>query len=121
MRTQVAVGAVVAASVFVFDVSIQFIHDLPDIFAKELHIGGGRATGFQLGTLAVPFRCIMPVGAGFMVAALQSQVRAGAVGGRGRGGCSRCHCMCVQVCRCVLAPAGAATGLLVLAGAGGRA
>jgi hypothetical protein len=30
----VATGAIVAASVFVFDVTIQYIHDLPDIFAK---------------------------------------------------------------------------------------
>lgn len=50
------IGAVVAASVFTFDVSIQYIHDLPDIFAKELHIGGGRATGFEVGDVAIPFR-----------------------------------------------------------------
>mmetsp|Transcript_21002 Transcript_21002/g.58374 ORF Transcript_21002/g.58374 Transcript_21002/m.58374 type:complete len:766 (+) Transcript_21002:1061-3358(+) len=73
ISTAVIVGATVAASVFAFDVSIQFFHDLPDIFAKEFGIGGGRATGFQIGDLAVPFRCIMPVGAGVIVAALQSQ------------------------------------------------
>ena len=64
ISTAVLVGATVAASVFAFDVSIQFFHDLPDIFAKEFHIGGGRASGFQLGDLSVPFRCIMPIGAG---------------------------------------------------------
>ncbi|GFH13599.1 CBS domain-containing protein [Haematococcus lacustris] len=52
----VVIGVVVAASVFTFDVSIQFIHDLPDIFAVNLGIGGGRATGFQLGDVAIPFR-----------------------------------------------------------------
>lgn len=30
----VAMGGVVAASVFVFDVSIQYVHDLPDIFSQ---------------------------------------------------------------------------------------
>jgi hypothetical protein len=30
----VVIGILVATSVFTFDVSIQFIHDLPDIFAK---------------------------------------------------------------------------------------
>ncbi|KAL6763955.1 chloride channel [Haematococcus lacustris] len=69
----VVIGVVVAASVFTFDVSIQFIHDLPDIFAVNLGIGGGRATGFQLGDVAIPFRCIMPVGAGVLVAWLQSE------------------------------------------------
>lgn len=59
-----ATGAGVAASVFVFDVSIQYVHDLPDIFAQNLHLGGGRATGLQIGDFAVPFRCIMPIGAG---------------------------------------------------------
>jgi len=137
-----ATGVVVATSVFFFDVSIQYIHDLPDILAvggawglgvgvwgaavcvlavwfatdgwshdfetrpakphvspstpplntvqlcsprtqplqtahpalQNLHVGGGRATGLQLpGDLAIPFRCIMPVGAGFAVAALQSK------------------------------------------------
>lgn len=27
-------GGIVATSVFVFDVSIQYVHDLPDIFAQ---------------------------------------------------------------------------------------
>lgn len=40
--------------------------------AQDLHLGGGRATGLQLGTIAVPFRCIMPIGAGFVVAWLHS-------------------------------------------------
>uniref|UniRef100_A0A7S0RZ83 Chloride channel protein n=1 Tax=Chlamydomonas leiostraca TaxID=1034604 RepID=A0A7S0RZ83_9CHLO len=71
ISTAVVVGAVVAASVFTFDVSIQYIHDLPDILAKDFGIGGGRATGFQIGDLSIPFRCIMPVGAGVAVAALQ--------------------------------------------------
>jgi hypothetical protein len=30
----IATGAIVATSVFIFDVSIQYIHDLPDIFAQ---------------------------------------------------------------------------------------
>jgi hypothetical protein len=30
----VAMGGVVATSVFFFDVSIQYVHDLPDIFAQ---------------------------------------------------------------------------------------
>lgn len=69
----VLTGAVVATSVFAFDCTIQYVHDLPDIFAKELHIGGGRATGLQLtDSFAIPFRCIMPIGAGFIVAGLQS-------------------------------------------------
>lgn len=38
----VLIGVVVASSVFVFDVSIQCIHDLPDFFSKNLGIGGGR-------------------------------------------------------------------------------
>eukprot|EP00879_Flechtneria_rotunda_P009210 GHRR01009643.1.p1 GENE.GHRR01009643.1~~GHRR01009643.1.p1 ORF type:complete len:483 (+),score=176.43 GHRR01009643.1:230-1678(+) len=66
----VAMGGVVATSVFVFDVSIQYVHDLPDILA-EVHIGGGRATGLVIGDTAIPFRCIMPIGAGFIVAYLQ--------------------------------------------------
>jgi hypothetical protein len=42
--------------------------------AQNIHVGGGRATGLQLpGDLAVPFRCVMPIGAGFAVAALQSR------------------------------------------------
>ncbi|MEW5302860.1 MAG: hypothetical protein WDW36_005601 [Sanguina aurantia] len=69
----VLIGIVVASSVFVFDVSIQCIHDLPDFFSKSLGIGGGRAEGFMILGLSVPFRCILPVGAGFAVAALQSQ------------------------------------------------
>lgn len=73
ISTAVLVGIVVATSVFTFDVAIQFIHDLPDIFSTNLGIGGGRATGFVFGETAIPFRCIMPVGAGVIVAALQSQ------------------------------------------------
>eukprot|EP00195_Chlamydomonas_chlamydogama_P005828 CAMPEP_0202903764 /NCGR_PEP_ID=MMETSP1392-20130828/26154_1 /ASSEMBLY_ACC=CAM_ASM_000868 /TAXON_ID=225041 /ORGANISM="Chlamydomonas chlamydogama, Strain SAG 11-48b" /LENGTH=634 /DNA_ID=CAMNT_0049591089 /DNA_START=664 /DNA_END=2568 /DNA_ORIENTATION=+ len=68
----VIVGALVATSVFVFDVSIQYIHDLPDIFAAS-GIGGGRTTGLQVFGTSIPFRCIMPVGAGVAVAWLQSQ------------------------------------------------
>lgn len=68
----VAMGGVVAASVFVFDVSIQYVHDLPDIFSQDLHLGGGRATGLVFGDTAIPFRCVMPIGAGFVVAYLQS-------------------------------------------------
>ncbi|MEW5312393.1 MAG: hypothetical protein WDW38_004032 [Sanguina aurantia] len=41
----VLIGIVVASSVFVFDVSIQCIHDLPDFFSKSLGIGGGRVSG----------------------------------------------------------------------------
>lgn len=40
---------------------------------QTLHLGGGRATGLQIGSVAVPFRCVMPIGAGFMVAWLQSK------------------------------------------------
>eukprot|EP00878_Enallax_costatus_P014507 GHUV01015174.1.p1 GENE.GHUV01015174.1~~GHUV01015174.1.p1 ORF type:complete len:413 (+),score=124.29 GHUV01015174.1:375-1613(+) len=67
----VGMGGLVATSVFVFDVSIQYVHDLPDIFA-QLHVGGGRATGLVIGDTAIPFRCIMPIGAGLIVAYLQS-------------------------------------------------
>lgn len=73
ISTALVVGVAVAASVFTFDVSIQYIHDLPDILSKDYGIGGGRATGFQLGDFAIPFRCIMPVGAGVAVAALQAK------------------------------------------------
>jgi hypothetical protein len=68
----VSTGAIVATSVFLFDVSIQYIHDLPDIFSANLHLGGGRATGLELFGYAVPFRCVMPIGAGLLVAWLQS-------------------------------------------------
>eukprot|EP00775_Hariotina_reticulata_P005436 gene5436-5669_t len=54
----VAMGGVVATSVFFFDVSIQYVHDLPDIFAQ---------VRMALGV----WGCIMPIGAGFMVAYLQ--------------------------------------------------
>lgn len=41
---------------------------------QSIDIGGGRKTGLQLGDdLAIPFRCIMPIGAGFAVAALQAK------------------------------------------------
>ncbi|WIA38514.1 hypothetical protein OEZ86_001836 [Tetradesmus obliquus] len=66
----VGMGGLVATSVFIFDVSIQYVHDLPDIFA-QLHVGGGRATGLVIGDTAIPFRCVMPIGAGFVVAYLQ--------------------------------------------------
>jgi hypothetical protein len=68
----ISTGAIVATSVFLFDVSIQYIHDLPDIFSANLHLGGGRATGLALFGYAVPFRCVMPIGAGLLVAWLQS-------------------------------------------------
>lgn len=35
-------------------------------------MGGGRATGLVIGDTAIPFRCIMPIGAGLIVAYLQS-------------------------------------------------
>ena len=65
-------GVVVAAGVFLFDVSISYIHDLPDILSQTYGIGGGRAVGFPIFGLFIPFRCIMPIGAGIAVAALQS-------------------------------------------------
>ncbi|KXZ55344.1 hypothetical protein GPECTOR_3g475 [Gonium pectorale] len=68
----VLTGGLVAGAVFVFDVSIQTIHDLPDIFSSGLGIGGGRKTGLELFGMSVPFRCVMPVAAGFAVAWLQS-------------------------------------------------
>lgn len=41
---------------------------------QTLHLGGGRATGLQLpNDVSIPFRCVMPVAAGFAVAALQSK------------------------------------------------
>ncbi len=40
--------------------------------AQDLHLGGGRATGLLFGGVAVPFRCVMPIGAGVAVAWLQS-------------------------------------------------
>ncbi|KAG1659430.1 hypothetical protein FOA52_001101 [Chlamydomonas sp. UWO 241] len=67
----VLIGGVVATSVFVFDVSISAIHEVPDWLAGA-GIGGGRATGLPIGDVFVPFRCVMPVGAGFAVAWLQS-------------------------------------------------
>lgn len=67
----VIIGGVVAASVFTFDVTIQYIHDIPDNLAK-MGIGGGRVTGLQLLDTSIPFRCIMPIGAGFAVAWLQT-------------------------------------------------
>ncbi|GLI60659.1 hypothetical protein VaNZ11_002859 [Volvox africanus] len=67
----VLTGGLVAAAVFIFDVSIQTIHDLPDIFSTGLGIGGGRKTGLEIFGTAVPFRCVMPVAAGFAVAWLQ--------------------------------------------------
>lgn len=45
-----------AAAVFIFDVSIQTIHDLPDIFSSGLGIGGGRKTGLELFGMSIPFR-----------------------------------------------------------------
>ncbi|KAG2448571.1 hypothetical protein HYH02_006462 [Chlamydomonas schloesseri] len=68
----VLTGGLVAAAVFIFDVSIQTIHDLPDIFSSGLGIGGGRKTGLEIFGMSVPFRCVMPVAAGFAVAWLQS-------------------------------------------------
>ena len=65
-----------ATSVFVFDVSIQTIHDIPDMLAAQ-GIGGGRTAGLTLfpgGEFAIPFRCVMPIGAGVIVAWLQAQV-----------------------------------------------
>jgi len=38
-------GGVVATSVFFFDVSIQYVHDLPDIMAQVSGGGGGRERG----------------------------------------------------------------------------
>jgi hypothetical protein len=35
----VGMGGLVATSVFIFDVSIQYVHDLPDIFAQ---VGAGQ-------------------------------------------------------------------------------
>lgn len=67
----VLTGGIVAAAVFVFDVSIQYIHDLPDIFSQGLGIGGGRKAGLELFGTSIPFRCVMPVVAGFAVAWLQ--------------------------------------------------
>ncbi|KAG2496243.1 hypothetical protein HYH03_005841 [Edaphochlamys debaryana] len=67
----VLTGGVVATAVFLFDVSIQTIHDLPDIFANGLGIGGGRKTGLEFFGMSVPFRCVMPVAAGVAVAWLQ--------------------------------------------------
>ncbi|KAG2444864.1 hypothetical protein HXX76_001602 [Chlamydomonas incerta] len=67
----VLTGGLVAAAVFIFDVSIQTIHDLPDIFSSGLGIGGGRKTGLEIFGMSVPFRCVMPVAAGFAVAWLQ--------------------------------------------------
>lgn len=52
----VSTGAIVATCVFLFDCSIQYIHDLPDIFAVDFHLGGGRATGLELFGYSVPFR-----------------------------------------------------------------
>jgi hypothetical protein len=52
----VSTGAIVATCVFLFDCSIQYIHDLPDIFAVDFHLGGGRATGLELFGFSVPFR-----------------------------------------------------------------
>jgi hypothetical protein len=66
----ILVGGLVATSVFVFDVSIQYIHDIPDMLANK-GIGGGRATGLAFGDVSVPFRCVMPIGAGVLVAWLQ--------------------------------------------------
>ena len=58
---------------FAFDVSIQFIHDLPDLLASY-GVGGGRTMGLPLPFgVFVPFRCIMPIGAGVAVAWLQSK------------------------------------------------
>jgi hypothetical protein len=54
----VATGAIVATCVFLFDCSIQYIHDLPDIFAADFHLGGGRATGLELLGYSVPFRSV---------------------------------------------------------------
>ncbi|GAX78773.1 hypothetical protein CEUSTIGMA_g6210.t1 [Chlamydomonas eustigma] len=68
----VLIGGVVATSVYAFDVTIQAIHDLPDLLAAR-GIGGGRSEGFLLLGSAVPFRCIMPIGAGVLVAWLQAQ------------------------------------------------
>lgn len=45
----------------------------PPPFDEQMHVGGGRATGLVIGDTAVPFRCIMPIGAGIIVAWLQSQ------------------------------------------------
>ncbi|GFR48199.1 hypothetical protein Agub_g10016 [Astrephomene gubernaculifera] len=67
----VLTGGLVATAVFLFDVSIQTIHDLPDIFSTGLGIGGGRKTGLEVFGTAVPFRCVMPVAAGLAVAWLQ--------------------------------------------------
>lgn len=66
----------VATSVFAFDVSIQAIHDIPDVLAAQ-GIGGGRLTGLMLfpgSEFSIPFRCVMPIGAGFIVAWLSAQV-----------------------------------------------
>jgi hypothetical protein len=38
----VTMGGVVATSVFVFDVSIQYVHDLPDIFSQVCGLGCNR-------------------------------------------------------------------------------
>jgi len=75
-RSCIAAGGVVATSVFAFDVSIQAIHDIPDVLASK-GIGGGRMTGlvlFPSSQFSVPFRCVMPIGAGVIVAWLASQV-----------------------------------------------
>ncbi len=42
------------------------------LVVQELHLGGGRATGLEIGSIAIPFRCVMPIGAGFVVAGLYS-------------------------------------------------
>ena len=87
-------GGVVATSVFVFDVSIQTIHDIPDMLAAQ-GIGGGRTAGLTLfpgGEFAIPFRCVMPIGAGVIVAWLQTQVCECVRGG------GRCCCWNSGVC-----------------------
>ena len=66
----VLIGGVVAGSVFIFDLSIEYIHNLPDILAGK-GIGGGRSVGLPITEdFSIPFRCVMPIGAGFIVAYL---------------------------------------------------
>ena len=48
IATAVAVGALVAAIVFSFDVSIELIHDMPDILAQEFGLGGMAGAGAEV-------------------------------------------------------------------------
>jgi hypothetical protein len=48
----VGMGGLVATSVFIFDVSIQYVHDLPDIFA-QVRRGAGSSVRPSLGHCGV--------------------------------------------------------------------